>query len=355
MTRMCFFRLRRGLLPVVSALLSLTQLHAFTPDFSKCYLKPDSKQASFWIFGPNKEFVGGAAVNPKNEFPNFKVSLENNALVIDTRGIYRSGVAGRSMTLRFYQVDLTKAYKAPADRKNHSMTNRISVELKSETPTEMVLFFEGQQEVNGKKKHYWVAKNLLLNGKWQTVSFDQVLPDSLNNLCVRVDLRKPAKIAIRRVTFEQVPVNEKKLDPTKNYIRNGGAENGWNGVFHNALRNHQLSSTGKYKESAFKQPSRLYFLTDLDWHGWLDTGFESPYVYMNSLENHKVSFGSPVLYVAHSRHIGPLHLNAANILFFDGHVGTRKTWKGRENQLFYPVGSETTMFSMNYIENFTDF
>lgn len=246
MTRMCFFRLRRGLLPVVSALLSLTQLHAFTPDFSKCYLKPDSKQASFWIFGPNKEFVGGAAVNPKNEFPNFKVSLENNALVIDTRGIYRSGVAGRSMTLRFYQVDLTKAYKAPADRKNHTMTNRISVELKSETPTEMVLFFEGQQEVNGKKKHYWVAKNLLLNGKWQTVSFDQVLPDSLNNLCVRVDLRKPAKIAIRRVTFEQVPVNEKKLDPTKNYIRNGGAENGWNGVFHNALRNHQLSSTGKY-------------------------------------------------------------------------------------------------------------
>ena len=109
------------------------------------------------------------------------------------------------------------------------------------------------------------------------------------------------------------------------------------------------------KESAFKQPSRLYFLTDLDWYGWLDTGFESPYIYINNLENHKVSFGSPALYATHSRQIGPLHLNAANILFFDGHVGARKTWKGRENKLAYPLGTETTMFSMNNIENFTDF
>ena len=76
---------------------------------------------------------------------------------------------------------------------------------------------------------------------------------------------------------------------------------------------------------------------------------------MNSLENHKVSFGSPVLYVAHSRHIGPLHLNAANILFFDGHVGARKTWKGRENILYYPTGTSTGMFSMDLIKNFTDF
>lgn len=221
-------------------------LSAFTPDFGKSRLKKSEEQASYWVFGPKNEFVAGAGVFPKNEFPDFKVALEDNALTIDMRDVCKNGVAGRSMTLRFYQADLKKAYKAPADRKNHTKTNRASVEIKSSEPAEMILFFEGQQDINGKNKHYWVAKNIMLNGKWQTVSFDQVLPDNLKSLWIRIDLRKPAKIAIRKVTLEQLSVEEKPLDPGKNYIRNGGAEHGWNGVFHNALRNHQLSATGKY-------------------------------------------------------------------------------------------------------------
>lgn len=109
------------------------------------------------------------------------------------------------------------------------------------------------------------------------------------------------------------------------------------------------------KDSTFKHPSSLYFLTDLDWNGWLDREAESPYANANSLTNHQVSFGSPVLYVTHSRQIGPLHLNSANILFFDGHAGARKTWKGRENKLSYPVGNDSLMFNLASIEYFTDY
>ena len=71
--------------------------------------------------------------------------------------------------------------------------------------------------------------------------------DNLKKVWIRITLRKPAKIAIRRVTVEQVPLEEKKLDPTVNYIRNGGAESGWNGIVYNALRNYQLSSTGHHQ------------------------------------------------------------------------------------------------------------
>ncbi len=238
---------------------------ALTPEFGKCRLKADSRQGSFWIFGPDNKLSAGAGVFPKSEFPNFKTELKDNTLVIDTRGIYKSGVAGRSMILRFYGIDLKTMYLAPSGKKNHTKTNRVSVELKSETPSDLSLYFEGQQTINGREKHYYVSKSVVLNGKWQTISLDQVLPDNLKKVWIRITLRKPAKIAIRRVTVEQVPLEEKKLDPTVNYIRNGGAESGWNGIVYNALRNYQLSSTGKYINFRRKEvKSELKFSLDTE-------------------------------------------------------------------------------------------
>ena len=241
------FRFRT--IPAAAALLLTCNIFgagALTPEFGTCRLKADSRQGSFWIFTPDNKLLAGAGVFPKSEFPNFKTELKNNTLVIDTRGIYKSGVAGRSMILRFYGIDLNTMYLAPSGRKNHTKTNRVSVELKSETPSDLSLYFEGQQMINGKEKHYYVSKSIVLNGKWQTISLDQVLPDNLKKVWIRITLRKPAKIAIRRVTVEQIPLEAKKLDPTVNYIRNGGAEYGWNGIVYNALRNYQLSATGKY-------------------------------------------------------------------------------------------------------------
>ena len=210
-SRLC----RRWRILIAAAFLYAPAVSAFTPDFGKSHLKKDDKQGSCWVFGPKKEFVAGVSVYPKSEFPNFKLALENDALVIDTRGIYKSGVAGRSITLRFYQADLKNAYKAPANQKNHTKTNRVTMEVKSEAPAEMILYFEGEQMVKGKKTHYWRSKNIMLNGKWQNVTFDQVFPDNLTKLWIRADLRKPAKIAIRRVVLEQVPLNGKPLDPAQ--------------------------------------------------------------------------------------------------------------------------------------------
>ena len=227
-------------------LLSVSTLGAFTREFGNCRLKADSKQGSFWLFGPDNKLAAGAGVFPRSEFPNFQTTLENGTLVIDSRGIFRSGVEGRSMILRIFGLDLNTMYLAPADRKNHSRTNRVSLELKSESPSELSLYFEGQQMLNGREKHYYVSKTFPLNGEWQTLSLDQVLPDNLKKVWIRITLRKPAKIAIRRVTVEQLPVREKTFDPSVNYLRNGGAEHGWDGILWNPLRNYQLSSTGKY-------------------------------------------------------------------------------------------------------------
>lgn len=221
-------------------------LSGFTPDFGQCRLTHDDVKCNFGVFGPKNEFVAWGSVSPKSEFPNFHSGLEDGALTLDTRDIFKNGIANRSMTIRFFGLKPADAYLAPESSQKHEVTNRVSVEIKSEGAAEIILYFEGNQDIDGKDKHYWRAKNIMLNGEWQTVSFDQVLPDNLKSFQIRLDMRKPAKIAIRKLTFGQVRLAEKALDPDKNYILNGGAERGWSGISHNALRNYQLTATGQY-------------------------------------------------------------------------------------------------------------
>lgn len=246
--RNIFIRCAAGWLMFGSLVCSFS-LSALSPDFSQCRLKTDERQGSVWIYGSGtpSSFIGGIGVHPKTEFSKLKASVQDGALVIDAREVLQNS-PGSSAMVRFYQIDLKNAVKLPPGTVKTSKLNRMAVELKSAEPTQIALLFEGQQLIDGKQRHYWKSKDIMLNGTWQTVTFDQAFPDNLQNVWIRIDIRKPAEIAIRRVTFGQVSKAEKEIDPNVNHIRNGGAEHGWDGTYVNPLRNYQLSATGVYTD-----------------------------------------------------------------------------------------------------------
>lgn len=91
------------------------------------------------------------------------------------------------------------------------------------------------------------------------------------------------------------------------------------------------------KGSAYKQPSQTYAIADTDFHGYLTA---NTYYAESSVG---VANSKGQWYLALSRHIGPNHNNAANILFLDGHAASRDRWKGRDVNLYYDYIHDTNL------------
>jgi hypothetical protein len=177
---------------------------AFTQNFENSVLSKDKKQGGYFIKDAKKDLSGSIYVVPNKDFSDCKISLKENILTIDTQKIYKTQMPGHSTTFRSKPIGLPELYLASAAQTAHEKTNRMSIEINSSKPAEIALYFEGVQNVDGKHTHYWCVKNVDLNEGWQTVSFDQVLPDNLQKVWVRITIRQPLKISIRKLTVEQI-------------------------------------------------------------------------------------------------------------------------------------------------------
>jgi|GEM_PF-724181 len=228
----------------------------FGYDFSGMSIKMDEKNARCALSGPDKKYVGQVTVIPKADFPKLKISAEPEALVIDNREFFKDApdpAVRLRVHFQFVKLDQSLIVRKSADGKPAAEMNRLSIELQSDIPSGMGLLFEGLTETDGKKKHFWKSKPVMLNGKLQTVTFDQVFPANLKIVWVRIELTKPCRLEIRKIMFEKVKVEKKKIDPGVNHILNGGAERGWTGIAYNPLRNFQDALTGKYYQYYLKR------------------------------------------------------------------------------------------------------
>ncbi len=238
-------RLLLTLITVQLALLMSPYATAVSPDFSQARIERDAKNHNYWIKQDGCRGFVGIRVAPAEEFDNAKVTLESDTLVVDTRKMFDASPAGRGVCVYFHGLDLSNACKLPEGQIATERTNRISVELKSSEPSSASLLYEGNTQDG---KHYWRAKNVVLTGNWQTIYFDNVLPENIKSCAIRLDLKKPVEVQIRKADFAVVELekeDEVKLDSTKNHIINGGAEMGWNHIQYYPLANMRNAETGK--------------------------------------------------------------------------------------------------------------
>ena len=85
------------------------------------------------------------------------------------------------------------------------------------------------------------------------------------------------------------------------------------------------------KGSTYKQPSRTYAIADTDHHNYINPSGDK----YRTTRIGQLDATNGLWHLAHSKSLGPNHNNAANILFLDGHVSPRITWKNRFSAVYY--------------------
>lgn len=183
-----------------------------SPDWNNC--TADSSQGIVKLM-QSRRYAGAIAVKPKKLADHLKYNFKDGRLEIDTREVFKQpGIKAVILRLRSWKPNTEYLLK------NCYLDMSIA-----STPGGLnaTMYFEGNTGAN--KKHYWKAKKFIAENTPEIIHFEQVLPQDLNGLTLRCDLKQPGIYSIGKVTFGKV--KEKKIDAAKNHIVNGGAEREW--------------------------------------------------------------------------------------------------------------------------------
>lgn len=200
-------------LPAAMLLLAGMAAAAFTPDWSGCRLERNVKSGSVAVRG--ERLAGMISVKPAEAGELLKTAVEQGRLVIDTRALRE----------RFPKAEVIfRAHGLPFEPSLRLRNMELTLEAGAEPGgVPATLYFEGNQ--GEAKKHYWKAKQFALSGGGETLAFEQILPEDLNELHLRFDLPGAGIYRIGKAGF--APVKEAATDPAANWLTNGGAELGW--------------------------------------------------------------------------------------------------------------------------------
>lgn len=203
---------------------------AFTPPFENLKIKRNDNSVQI-AYGPQNRFSASGAIFPKELATLVSISEEEKSLVIDTTHLAEKAPKG-VIRLNFNGIKAKDVIKQPGDR-----TNRISVRFSCDrSGIPVTILIEGNAlDKEGKRQHYWRAKNAVSVEGEQTVSFDQIFPESISGLSVRFQVRGGAVFHLYEILCEPVTVKS-SLNPAKNYLWNGGAERQFYGTFMYAPR-----------------------------------------------------------------------------------------------------------------------
>lgn len=212
----------------------LKALSAFPPDWKSVGIRP-GKNGIFLKNG------GWMRVHPEGNAELLKVSVKDDALVVDTRDFYRKCPGGSVI----FQLE-------PVEPKRYQPGKEyfFSAEVRSEPAAAASLFFEGRDRND---RHYWRVQQIFCGERFQIFRFQQTLPETpLKRLHLRLDFRKPAVYFLRKCAFGKVvPL---KNNPRKQWVVNGGAERGFYGTAYYDMRFLGRAGDGKhvdYRGKAF--------------------------------------------------------------------------------------------------------
>ena len=164
----------------------LKALSAFPPDWKSVEIRP-GKNGIFLKNG------GWMRVHPEGNAELLKVSVKDDALVVDTRDFYRKCPGGSVI----FQLE-------PVEPKRYQPGKEyfFSAEVRSEPAAAASLYFEGRDRND---RHYWRVQQIFCGERFQVFRFQQTLPETpLKRLHLRLDFCKPAVYFLRKCAFGKV-------------------------------------------------------------------------------------------------------------------------------------------------------
>ena len=154
----------------------------------------------------------------RKAFPSIQVRATEEGLVIDATGADLS--KKKNFLIRLYPPKQDQQKDVFLGRKLNS-----TVTVKADRSASGTLLIEGSR--NG--KHYHAGKIVPVGTSFQTQVFSRRIPEGVERLTLRFDLRAPAVYTIRNAGM--TAVTETVRPANRNQIVNGGAERGWYGTY----------------------------------------------------------------------------------------------------------------------------
>ncbi len=154
----------------------------------------------------------------RKAFPSIQVRATEEGLVIDATGADLS--KKKNFLIRLYPPKQDQQKDVFLGRKLNS-----TVTVKADRSASGTLLIEGSR--NG--KHYHAGKIVPVGTSFQTQVFSRLIPEGVERLTLRFDLRAPAVYTIRNAGM--TAVTETVRPANRNQIVNGGAERGWYGTY----------------------------------------------------------------------------------------------------------------------------
>ena len=194
-------------------------------------------------FGNESQWFGRFGTIPeKNDL--LDICFNKDSVTVDTTRFYALPDNKKEVIIRLYGINKDDGVKLKAGQVSGSEWNCFEIEVQGPPGGQVALIMEGSRE-NG-NKHFRIDKQFILDGTKQKLVFQAEFPSDLLSFGLRLDLKNAGKFTFWPPEFKIVKKAESKVDSTKNYIFNGGAENGFDNTMYLPLFRRAHAKYGKF-------------------------------------------------------------------------------------------------------------
>ena len=173
-----------------------------------------------------------------------KAENSGDGVIIDTREYFKKYPTGKNILISWYGLKADDYFTSAKENKTPEKVNRMECHVSSEPGMRLVSVI-----LSSKGKAFWTSKPHIFIKKDEAFVFESPLPLGVDGVYLRTDLHSGGIYKFKKIRFFAYKPQknaEEKFDPSVNYIRNGGAEDGFANVFSNSLKFAQSAVTGKF-------------------------------------------------------------------------------------------------------------
>ena len=218
---------------------------------SGAYEKPDYqgldwKEAEKRVIKGAKSYAAFVSTIPKRN-DLLKASFDGSSITMDTRDFYALPDQKKEVMLYLPGIRKEDGVRLKPGEVKGREWNCFQIQVKGPTGGQVALIFEGRRDKKFNNGHFRVDKVFILDGTEQTLVHKLELPADLESFGLRLDLKTPGVFRFEAPDFYTEKKEEtSSVNPDFNYIRNGGAENGFDNTMYLPLKRRAHAAHGAY-------------------------------------------------------------------------------------------------------------
>ena len=197
------------------------------------------------IKGPKSYAAYVGTIPKRNDL--LKASFDGSSITMDTRDFYALPDQKKEVMITLFGIGKEDGVRLKPGETKGEVWNCYQLRIKGPAGGQVALIFEGRRDKKFNNGHFRVDKIFTLDGTEQTLVHKLELPADLESFGLRLDLKTPGVFRFEAPDFYTEKKEEtSSVNPDFNYIRNGGAENGFDNTMYLPLKRRAHAAHGAY-------------------------------------------------------------------------------------------------------------